>query len=72
MELTETAIFGGYGGENGGLKPFYSRSRLTRLTKALDILDNEDDFLQKANSDISQLCAENILQWNKFLGKEDI
>ena len=30
-------------------------------------MESEEDFLAKANSDISQLCAENILLWNKFL-----
>ena len=43
------------------------RSRLLALSASAELLDNEDDFLQKANSDISQLCAENILLWNKYL-----
>lgn len=30
-------------------------------------MDAEDDFLARANSDIAQLCAENILQWRLFL-----
>jgi hypothetical protein len=31
------------------------------------LLDNEDDFASKANSDIAQLCAECILYWRRVL-----
>ncbi|KAK6632544.1 hypothetical protein RUM43_013312 [Polyplax serrata] len=30
-------------------------------------IDAEDDFISVANSDIAQLCAENILLWHQFL-----
>lgn len=30
-------------------------------------VDCEEDFLVVANSDIAQLCAENILLWQHFL-----
>ena len=48
------------------------RGRLLALSRSTELLDNEDDFLQRANSDISQLCAENILLWNKYLEVEDV
>jgi hypothetical protein len=44
-----------------------TRSRLKLLSETARRLDNEEDFLLRANSDISQLCAENILLWNRFL-----
>ena len=37
------------------------------MYKVAQRLETEEEFLLKANSDISQLCAENILLWNKFL-----
>ena len=43
------------------------RKRMKKLIDVAQALETEDDFLLKANSDISQLCAENILLWNKFL-----
>ena len=33
----------------------------------LQAVDCEEDFLVAANSDIAQLCAENILLWQHFL-----
>lgn len=30
-------------------------------------IEAEDDFISVANSDIAQLCAENILLWQQFL-----
>jgi hypothetical protein len=44
-----------------------TRARLKLLSESARGLDNEEDFLLRANSDISQLCAENILLWNRFL-----
>ena len=43
------------------------RKRMKKLIEVAQGLETEEDFLLKANSDISQLCAENILLWNKFL-----
>ena len=43
------------------------RKRMKKLIEVAQTLETEEDFLLKANSDISQLCAENILLWNKFL-----
>ena len=43
------------------------RRRMKKLIEVAQTLETEEDFLLKANSDISQLCAENILLWNKFL-----
>eukprot|EP00090_Calanus_glacialis_P010228 TRINITY_DN18611_c0_g1_i1.p1 TRINITY_DN18611_c0_g1~~TRINITY_DN18611_c0_g1_i1.p1 ORF type:complete len:1338 (-),score=331.89 TRINITY_DN18611_c0_g1_i1:1056-4637(-) len=43
------------------------RKRMKKLIEIAQTVETEDDFLMKANSDISQLCAENILLWNKFL-----
>ena len=43
------------------------RRRMKKLIEVAHTLETEEDFLLKANSDISQLCAENILLWNKFL-----
>ena len=43
------------------------RKRMKKLIEVAQTLETEEDFLMKANSDISQLCAENILLWNKFL-----
>ena len=43
------------------------RKRMKKLIEVAQSLETEEDFLLKANSDISQLCAENILLWNKFL-----
>ncbi|XP_026477254.1 protein FAM135A-like [Ctenocephalides felis] len=41
--------------------------RLKKMADLAKFLDAEDDFLARANSDIAQLCAENILQWRLFL-----
>lgn len=30
-------------------------------------MEAEDDFIARANSDVAQLCAENIVQWQHFL-----
>ena len=30
-------------------------------------LTNEEDFLQMATSDVSQLCAENVILWTQHL-----
>jgi len=43
------------------------RARMKQLAAVAETLETEEEFLLKANSDISQLCAENILVWNKFL-----
>lgn len=37
------------------------------LEYTLQAVDCEEDFLVAANSDIAQLCAENILLWQHFL-----
>lgn len=29
--------------------------------------DNEEDLLQRASTDVTQLCAENVIMWNQFL-----
>ena len=47
-------------------RPLDCRQRMKRLVE-IEAVQSEEDFLTKANSDISQLCAENILLWNKFL-----
>ena len=47
-------------------RPLDCRHRMKRLVE-IEAVETEEDFLTKANSDISQLCAENILLWNKFL-----
>lgn len=33
----------------------------------MQLIEVEDDFISVANSDIAQLCAENILLWQQFL-----
>ena len=43
------------------------RSRQERLSTIVENIDAEDEFLMIANSDISQLCAQNVLMWNLFL-----
>lgn len=35
--------------------------------KIFQLIEVEDDFISVANSDIAQLCAENILLWQQFL-----
>ncbi|XP_064082168.1 protein FAM135A-like isoform X2 [Macrobrachium nipponense] len=47
----------------GGQTPRFDRRNNDR-TRAVDC---EEDFLVVANSDIAQLCAENILLWQHFL-----
>nr|XP_045599239.1 protein FAM135A-like isoform X1 [Procambarus clarkii] len=47
----------------GGQTPRFDR-RLNERTRTVDC---EEDFLVAANSDIAQLCAENILLWQHFL-----
>lgn len=37
------------------------------MIDAAKLLDNEDDFAAKANSDVAQLCAECILYWRRTL-----
>lgn len=41
--------------------------RLRKVTELGKLLDNEDDFNSRANSDIAQLCAECILYWRRLL-----
>lgn len=33
----------------------------------IQLMDNEEDFASRANSDIAQLCAECILYWRRIL-----
>ncbi|XP_076055096.1 protein FAM135A isoform X3 [Oratosquilla oratoria] len=47
----------------GGHTPPFDR----RLNERARTLDCEEEFLVAANSDIAQLCAENIILWQHFL-----
>ncbi|KAK8731299.1 hypothetical protein OTU49_007529, partial [Cherax quadricarinatus] len=47
----------------GGQTPRFER----RLNERARTVDCEEDFLVAANSDIAQLCAENIMLWQHFL-----
>lgn len=40
--------------------------KLLKFT-VFQLMDIEEDFTAKANSDVAQLCAENIVQWQNFL-----
>lgn len=42
-------------------------ARLKKLCDSAKLLDAEEDFTARANSDVAQLCAENIVQWQNFL-----
>ena len=33
----------------------------------LQKFDSEEDFLQTAQSDVANLCAENVILWHKYL-----
>ncbi|XP_075225042.1 protein FAM135A isoform X2 [Lycorma delicatula] len=41
--------------------------RLTNLSDTAKSVEAEEEFVALANSDIAQLCAENILLWQQFL-----
>uniref|UniRef100_A0A1B6C3J1 DUF676 domain-containing protein n=1 Tax=Clastoptera arizonana TaxID=38151 RepID=A0A1B6C3J1_9HEMI len=41
--------------------------RLTNLSDLAKLVEVEEEFVTLANSDIAQLCAENILLWQQFL-----
>ncbi|CAL4097840.1 unnamed protein product, partial [Meganyctiphanes norvegica] len=48
--------------------PHPTRLKVDNLSDvAKSVVDCEEDFLVAANSDIAQLCAENILLWQHFL-----
>lgn len=42
-------------------------AKLEELMKVLQKFDNEEDLLQRASTDVTQLCAENVIMWNQFL-----
>lgn len=42
-------------------------AKLEELMKVLQKFDNEEDLLQRASTDVTQLCAENVILWNQFL-----
>ncbi|KAL0271507.1 UNVERIFIED_CONTAM: hypothetical protein PYX00_008581 [Menopon gallinae] len=44
-----------------------SRSDFDSTGDKTKLIEAEDDFISVANSDIAQLCAENILLWHQFL-----
>lgn len=50
--------------QNLNLNLFPSFSLYVRIAQ---LLDNEDDFASRANSDIAQLCAECIMYWRRVL-----
>ncbi|XP_046660513.1 protein FAM135A-like isoform X2 [Homalodisca vitripennis] len=41
--------------------------RLTNMSDLAKLVEGEEEFVTLANSDIAQLCAENILLWQQFL-----
>ncbi|KAK3090321.1 hypothetical protein FSP39_010936 [Pinctada imbricata] len=41
--------------------------RLETIVNNLQNFDNEEDLLQTATTDITQLCAENVILWTQFL-----
>ncbi|KAG0721956.1 Protein FAM135B [Chionoecetes opilio] len=47
--------------------PQPTRLKVDNLSEVAKTIDCEEDFLAVANSDIAQLCAENILLWQHFL-----
>ncbi|XP_046554635.1 protein FAM135A-like [Haliotis rubra] len=52
---------------NFKLEPKDCHARLEKVLINILHLDDEDDMLQTVITDITQLCAENVILWNQFL-----
>ncbi|XP_071118138.1 protein FAM135A-like isoform X1 [Haliotis cracherodii] len=52
---------------NFKLEPKDCHARLEKVLINILHLDDEDDMLQTVVTDITQLCAENVILWNQFL-----
>ena len=60
--FTETQLFHNLEIKNNKNHPFDETFCFT-----LQNFDNEEDLLQTATTDITQLCAENVILWTQFI-----